>query len=189
MDDLNVLPLLGSLRQGSYNRMVLAAARELAPAGVTILPEPELREIPPYDDDVRESSGFPPAVQALRDAIAAADAVLFVSPEYNYSIPGLLKNAIDWASRAPDQPFAGKPVGIMGASGGPAGTARMQYHLRQVLVFVDALPINKPEVMVGTAQSRFDNSGRLTDETTEQFIRDHVAALAAWTRRLAASNG
>jgi chromate reductase, NAD(P)H dehydrogenase (quinone) len=183
-DTVTILPLLGSLRSGSYNRMALQAARRLAPEDVRILEAPDLRAIEPYDDDLREH-GFPAPVVALRQAIAAADAILFVSPEYNYSIPGLLKNAIDWASRAPNQPFRAKPVGIMGASRGPVGTARMQYHLRQVLVFVEAHPVNRPEVMIGNAAARFDADGNLIDETTATFIRDHLRLLADWTRRIA----
>jgi chromate reductase, NAD(P)H dehydrogenase (quinone) len=183
-DELTFLPLLGSLRRGSYNRMALAAARERLPDGVTMLPEPDLRPVPPYDDDVRVDEGFPPVVAALRESIRAADAVLFVTPEYNFSIPGVLKNAIDWASRAPDQPFRDKPVGMMGAAGGPVGTERMQLHLRHVLAFLDARPINKPEVLIGRAAERFDEDGRLADEATATLIADHLQALADWTRRL-----
>ena len=186
-DDLTFLPLLGSLRRKSFNRMALAAARERLPAGVTMLPEPDLRPVPPYDDDVRVADGFPPVVAAIRESIRAADAVLFVSPEYNFSIPGALKNAIDWISREADQPLRDKPVGMMGAAGGPVGTARMQYHLRMVLAFLDARPINKPEVFISLAAQRFDEDGRLTDETTGKLIADHLQALADWTRRLRAT--
>ena len=186
-DDLTFLPLLGSLRRKSFNRMALAAARERLPAGVTMLPEPDLRPVPPYDDDVRVADGFPPVVAAIRESIRAADAVLFVSPEYNFSIPGALKNTIDWVSREADQPFRDKPVGMMGAAGGPVGTARMQYHLRMVLAFLDARPINKPEVFISLAAQRFDEDGRLTDETTSKLIADHLQALADWTRRLRAT--
>jgi chromate reductase len=183
-DDVAILPLLGSLRRRSFNRMALAAARERLPAGTTMLPEPDLRPVPPYDDDVRVADGFPPVVEAIREAIRQADAVLFVSPEYNFSIPGVLKNTLDWVSRGADQPFRDKPVGMMGASGGPVGTERMQLHLRQVLAFLDARPINKPEVLIGLAAQRFDEDGCLIDETTGKFIADHLQALADWTRRL-----
>jgi chromate reductase len=186
MNEITVLPILGSLRRGSYNRMALHAARELAPEGVTLLAEPSLREIPPLDTDAIEESGFPPAVTRLAEAVRAADAVLFVSPEYNYSVPGVLKNAIDWVSRTPQQPFKGKPVGLMGASPGPVGTARMQYHLRQVFVFLEAHPVTRPEVMIGLAPSRFDEAGALTDETTAGFIRDYLELLRGWTLRLKA---
>jgi chromate reductase len=123
-------------------------------------------------------------VEALRARIKAADALLFATPEYNYSIPGLLKNAIDWASRPPEQPFNGKPVAIMGASPGPVGTARCQYHLRQVCVSLNMFPVNKPEVMIGQYQNKFDVCGKLTDETTRGFVQDLLVALAAWTRTL-----
>jgi chromate reductase, NAD(P)H dehydrogenase (quinone) len=181
---VKVLGICGSLRKGSYNRMALAAAEKLAPEGMTI-DRFDLRPIPVYDDDVRVA-GFPEPVQALRRAIAEADAVLFVSPEYNFSIPGVLKNAIDWASRPPDQPLNEKPVAMMGCSPGPVGTTRMQYHLRQVMVFVNAHPLNKPEVAIGNAAQRFDANGNLTDETTAGFVRQLLEALAAWTQRLKA---
>ena len=112
--------------------------------------------------------------------------MLFASPEYNYSMPGVLKNAIDWVSRTPAQPFAGKPVAMMGASTSLLGAARAQYHLRQTLVFLDASPINKPEVFIAQAQTRFDEGGRLVDEATRGFVRSLIEALVAWTRRLQA---
>jgi chromate reductase, NAD(P)H dehydrogenase (quinone) len=133
---------------------------------------------------LRQRDGFTGPVADLVEAIRAADAVLFVSPDYNYSIPGVLKNAVDWVSRAPEQPFRGKPAGIMGASTGVVGTARMQYHLRQVLVFVEALPVNRPEIIVGRAAERFHADGNLTDDATATFIRDYLAMLGDWTRRL-----
>ena len=180
---LKVLGVCGSLRRGSYNRMALTAACGLVPAGMTLDIYDGLAEIPPYNDDVREK-GYPANVQALRDRIAASDAVLFATPEYNYSLPGVLKNAIDWASRPPSQPFDGKPVAIMGASMGLFGTARAQYHLRQVCVFVNAYPVNRPEVMIAQAQNKFDKDGRLTDEPTRKFIADLMQSLADWTQRL-----
>jgi chromate reductase len=142
-------------------------------------------DLPHYDDDIR-AAGYPPEVAHFRAQVAAADAVLFVTPEYNYSIPGVLKNAIDWASRPPEPAFNDKPVAIMGASGGILGTARAQYQLRQMLVFLNAHPINKPEVMIGQAPTKFDEAGNLTDEQTKQFIRDLLGSLATWTRRLRA---
>jgi chromate reductase len=181
---VKILGISGSLRRGSLNSMALRAAQRLVPEGVSIDVFDLLREIPPYDDDVRASTGFPPAVDALREGIRAADALLIVSPEYNYSVPGLLKNAIDWASRAPDQPFADKPVAIMGASPGLLGTARMQYHLRQCFVFLDARVLSKPEVMIGQATQKFDSEGNLTDDATANMIGALLAALAAWTDRL-----
>ena len=135
-DQINVLGFAGSLRQGSYNKMALRAAIELAPAGMTIETF-DLAPIEPYNEDVKQR-GFPPPVQEFREKIRAADALLIVTPEYNYSIPGVLKNAIDWASRPPEQPFNGKPIAIMGVSPGRLGSARAQYHLRQCFVFLNA---------------------------------------------------
>ena len=182
MSDIKVLGVCGSLRKGSFNMMALRVARGLAPAGMKI----EIADIsafPLYNEDVK-AQGFPPAVQAFRDQIAAADALLFVTPEYNYSVAGVLKNAIDWASRPPNQPFDGKPVAMMGASGGVLGTARAQYHLRQICVFLNMFPVNKPEVMIPQAQTRFDAQGNLTDETAKGLIKQLLESLHAWTLRL-----
>ncbi len=179
---LKVLGISGSLRKGSFNTAALRAAQELAPDGMAI-ETAEIGNLPLYNEDLR-ADGFPPVVQHLRSRIAAADALLFVTPEYNYSMPGVLKNAIDWASRPPDQPFNDKPVAIMGASPGVIGTARAQYHLRQSCVFLNMHVVNKPEVMIGSAATRFDADGKLVDETTRGFVRDLLIALAAWTRRL-----
>lgn len=182
--DLTILGICGSLRRASYNRLVLRAAASLAPDGAAVTTFDSLAEIPPYDDDVRAGSGFPPAVAELREAVRAADAVLFVSPEYNYSVPGVLKNAIDWASRAPDQPFHDKPVAIMGASPGHIGTARMQHHLRQCLVYLEARVLARPEVMIGQIAEKFDAEGNLVDAATADHLRAQLAALVAWTLRL-----
>jgi chromate reductase, NAD(P)H dehydrogenase (quinone) len=182
MSDIKVLGMSGSLRKGSFNTMALRAAQGLVPAGMTI-DTVGLGDLPLYNDDVR-AAGYPAPVQAFRDKIAAADALLFVTPEYNYSVSGVLKNAIDWGSRPPNQPFDGKPIAIMGASGGVLGTARAQYHLRQMCVFLNMCPINKPEVMIGQAQTRFDAEGRLTDETTRGLIKQLLESLQAWTLRL-----
>jgi chromate reductase len=179
---IDVLGICGSLRNGSFNRMLLNAAIELKPPGVRV-ETVDIRPIPLYDDDLR-LAGYPPVVQAFRDKIKAADALLFVTPEYNYSVPGVLKNAIDWGSRPPDQPFNGKPVGIAGASGGIFGTARAQYHLRQICVGLNMFPLNKPEVLIGQAQNKFDAAGKLTDEATRGFVKDLMAALEAWARKL-----
>jgi len=184
-EPLAVLGISGSLREGSYNTAALRAAQELAPEGMAI-GIASIADIPFYNADV-QALGFPAPVEALGEAIRAADAVLFACPEYNYSVPGVLKNAIDWISRLPNQPFAGKPVGMVGASMGLLGGARAQYHLRQSLVFLNALPINGPEIFIGQAQNRFDAEGRLTDEATRKFIVQHLQALAAWTRRLKAA--
>lgn len=181
-DRVNILGICGSLRRASFNAGLLRAAKEAAgdAAEVTIA---DIHEVPLYDNDVYET-GFPPAVAAFRDRIAAADALLFACPEYNYSMSGVLKNAIDWASRPPSQPFAGKPVAIMGASGGAMGTGRAQYHLRQSCVFLDMHPLNKPELFVAAAGSKFDADGNLTDDETRQRVGALVEALAAWARRL-----
>ena len=183
---INVLGICGSLRTGSYNKAALRTAIELKPPGMTI-ETADILAFPLYNEDVR-AQGFPAPVETLRRQIAAADALLFVTPEYNYSISGVLKNAIDWASRPPDQPFAGKPVAMMGAGAGMAGTARAQYDLRKCCVFLDMHPLNKPEVLIGQAQTKFDADGRLTDEATRGFIRDMLVALEKWTRQLAPRN-
>ncbi|HUC62141.1 MAG TPA: NADPH-dependent FMN reductase [Alphaproteobacteria bacterium] len=181
---LKVLGVCGSLRKGSFNRMALNAAIELAPPGLEIETF-EIAPIPPYNEDLR-AAGFPPAVEEFRARIKAADALLIATPEYNFSIPGVLKNAIDWASRPPDQPFNGKPVAILGSSPGGVGTARSQQHLRQVCTFLNMYPVNKPEVLIGAAASKFDAAGKLTDEATRGFVKDLMVALEAWTRRLGA---
>jgi len=181
---LNVLGLCGSLRQASYNMAALRAAQALAPGAGIQIDIADISDLPPYNEDVY-AQGFPAPVERLRSQIRAADALLFVTPEYNYSMPGVLKNAIDWASRPPEQPFAGKPAAIMGASPGALGSARAQYHLRQTLVFLDVHPLNKPEVMIGSAHERFDAQGQLIHESTREYIGKLLAALAAWTQRLA----
>ncbi|MBO0735198.1 MAG: NAD(P)H-dependent oxidoreductase [Alphaproteobacteria bacterium] len=181
--ELTILGICGSLRAGSYNKAALRTAVELKPPGMTI-ETADIGSIPLYNEDVR-AQGFPPPVEKLRVQIAAADALLFVTPEYNYSMSGVLKNAIDWASRPPDQPFAGKPVAIMGAAAGMAGTARAQYDLRRSCVFLDMHPLNKPEIFIGQAQNKFDASGRLTDETARGLIGQMLVALAQWTRQIA----
>lgn len=183
MADLKFLGISGSLRAGSYNTAALRAAGELLPSGVT-LELADIRGIPLYDDDLR-AAGMPPAVTALQGQVAAADAVLIATPEYNYSVSGVLKNAIDWISRTTPQPFARKPVGIIGAAAGALGTGRAQYDLRKIFVFLDAHVMNKPEVMIAAAHTKFDAGGRLTDEATRGFLQAMLQGLADWTRRLA----
>jgi chromate reductase len=182
---MRVLGISGSLRTGSFNTGLLRAAIELQPETITI-DEHSIADIPPYNEDARQASGLPHSVAVLRAAIKAADALLIATPEYNFSIPGVLKNAIDWASRPPEQPFAGKPIAMMSASNGTLGGARAQYHLRQVCVYLDMHPINKPEVFVARASEKFDASGRLTDEPTRQVIAALIVALGRWTARLQA---
>jgi chromate reductase, NAD(P)H dehydrogenase (quinone) len=179
---VKALGISGSLRKGSYNTAILRAAPELLPEGMT-LEMADISEFPLYDEDVRQA-GFPAPVQKLREQIAAADALVFVTPEYNYSVSGVLKNAIDWASRPPNQPFDGKPVGIMGVTPSLWGTTRAQYHLRQICVYLNMLPLNKPEVLVAGAQGRFDTELRLTDKTTRDLVAQQLLALRDWTRRL-----
>ena len=180
---INVLGICGSLRKGSFNMAALRTAIALKPAGMAVTVA-DISQIPLYNEDVRQQ-GFPPPVETLRRQIKEADALLFACPEYNYSMSGVLKNAIDWASRPPDQPFAGKPCSIIGAAAGMAGTARAQYDLRRSCVFLDMHPLNKPEVFIGQAQTKFDAEGNLLDEAAKGFIRDQMAALAAWARQLA----
>jgi len=177
---IRVLGFAGSLRQASANRGLLRVAGELLPEGME-LEVFDLAPIPLYNGDL-QAAGFPDMVQDFRERIRAADAVLIACPEYNYSVPGVLKNAIDWASRPPQQPFAGKPLAIMGAGGG-LGTARAQYHLRQVCVFLDMHPLNKPEVLVRVAES-FNPDGTLKDEAVRPKVAALLEALGAWTRRL-----
>ena len=182
---MKIVGMVGSLRAKSLNGYLFEAARELAPAGVT-LERAEIGDLPLYNEDLRDGEGFPASVVRLRAALASADALLFVSPEYNYSTSGVLKNAIDWASRPPHHPFAGKPASIMTASPGVFGGARAQYHLRQMVVYLNVLMLNGPEVMVGGAGGKFDEAGRLTDGPTRDVVRKHLEALVAWTNRLKA---
>jgi chromate reductase len=172
----------GSLRKGSYNTMALKATQQLAPPHITVEHE-EISDIPFYNADIHTEK-FPDNVEQLVSKIKAADGVLFVSPEYNYSIPGALKNAIDMLSRHPDKPFDNKAVAIMGASMGPMGTSRMQYHLRQVMVYLNAYAVNKPEVMIAAAQNKFDKEGNLTDETAKKLIPQLLTALGELSEKL-----
>ena len=177
---LTILGIAGRLRQASLNRAALRAAQDLVPEGVT-LEIFDLAGIPPFNSD--EEARPPERVTQFKQRIRAADAILFVTPEYNYSIPGVLKNAIDWASRPyGDNSWEGKPVALMGASAGAQGTSRAQYHLRQVFVFLNMYPLNKPEVMISNAAQRFDAEGNLTDEATKAHIQKLLAALAAWAK-------
>jgi chromate reductase len=183
---LNVLTICGSLRKGSYNAMVQRALPGLAPAGMSLTPSSSFADFPIYNADIQNSTGFPAAVNALADAIRAADGVIFCTPEYNFSIPGGLKNAIDWVSRLENQPFAGKPVALMSASPGPVGGARMQYDLRRSMVFLDAFTLNKPEIFIGNCASKFDEkTGELKDETTRNFIKQQLTAFAAFIGKMA----
>jgi len=179
---IRILGFAGSLRKGSYNRMALKAATQLVPDNAEIEVF-DLEGIPPFNQDLEEDP--PERVREFKTRIREADAILIVTPEYNYSVPGVLKNAIDWASRPyGDNAFEGKPAAIMGASMGVLGTARAQYHLRQSFVFLDIHPVNSPEVMISTAQEKFDEDGNLRDEHTREKIRDLLRALVEWTEKL-----
>lgn len=178
-----IVGICGSLRQGSYNAMALRAAAKLAPAGIDI-EVADIASIPMYNDDVR-NAGEPEAVVQLKEQLRQADAVLLVSPEYNFSVPGVLKNALDWVSRPPAPPFEGKPVAIMGVSPGMIGTARMQYHLRQVLVFMNSFTLNKPEVFINQAATKFNADGELTDTATAEIITQQLLALKQLGERVA----
>jgi chromate reductase len=181
-DPIRILGIAGSLRRKSYNRAALRAAQKLAPEDVS-LEIFELDGIPPFSEDDEKQ---PPAkVVEFKKRIRDADAILMVTPEYNYSIPGVLKNAIDWASRPyGDSAWTDKPVAVMGASVGRFGTARAQYHLRQVFVFLNMHALNQPEVMIGPASEYFDADGNLTNETTKDLIRRLLTNLAKRTRQL-----
>lgn len=180
----HVITICGSLRKGSFNHMLANALPALAPQGMTISAAPSWAGFPVYNADIQNSSGFPADVEALAAAIRKADGVIVVTPEYNYSVPGGLKNAIDWVSRLKDQPFANKPVAIQSCSMGPLGGARVQYHLRQILVFLDALAFNKPEIFVGGAQGKLDAEKGITDEPTREIIKQQLAAFDTFIARV-----
>ncbi|MGB6874808.1 MAG: NAD(P)H-dependent oxidoreductase [Candidatus Acidiferrales bacterium] len=181
---LTILGIAGSLRRASYNRGTLRAAQELVPQGAKI-EIIELDGIPPFNQDEEKSPRR--EVTELKERIRAADAILFCTPEYNYSVPGVLKNAIDWASRPyGDNAWNDKPVAVMGASVSNLGTARAQYHLRQSFVFLNMHPINGPEVMIANAAERFDEQGNLKDAKTKEMIQKMLQNLVQWTRQLEA---
>jgi chromate reductase len=182
METFRILGIAGSLRKESYNRAALRAAAELAPEGAEIEIF-EIDGIPGFDQDKEQDP--PEKIVELKKKVRAADAILFVTPEYNYSVPGVLKNIIDWASRPyGESAWDGKPAAIMGASIGTIGTARAQYHLRQMMVFLNMFPLNQPEVMIANAADKFDDEGRLTDEKTREFISKLLWGLIAWAERL-----
>ena len=183
-ETMRLVTMVGSLRAGSLNQLLAKALPGLAPDGVEIAALPGLGTLPLYDADL-QAEGFPAGVTALAEAIRAADGVVIVSPEYNYSVPGVLKNALDWLSRLPEQPLAKKAVAIQSVSPGGIGGARMQYHLRQVLVFLDAYVLARPEIMVGAAAAKFDTqAGTLTDESTRRHVAAQLAAFADFVRMI-----
>lgn len=179
---ISILAFAGSLRKGSFNKSLLRAAAELLPQDAE-LEVFDLAGIPVFNQD--EEDHLPEKVKEFKAKIRAADAVLIATPEYNYSIPGVLKNAIDFATRpSGDNAFAKKPVAIMGASNGMLGTARVQYHLRQVLIALDTYPLNRPEVMINFVESKMDQNGTVTDQKTRDVIANLLVSLVAWTRKL-----
>lgn len=181
-ESVTILGFAGSLRKNSYNKALLRIAVELVPKDAK-LETFDLEGIPPFNQDLQEQP--PQKVTEFKSKIRAVDAILIATPEYNYSIPGVLKNAIDWASRPPtDNAWEGKTVAIMGASTGRLGTARAQYHLRQCFVALDMYPINYPEVMVAHARQNFDEDGKLKDDKTRQLIAEMLEELVSWTRKL-----
>lgn len=185
-DKYNVLVICGSLRKGSYNASVARALPGLAPAELALTAAPSFADFPVYNYDT-QMAGVPAAVNAWADAIRAADGVIIVSPEYNWSIPGGLKNAIDWVSKLKDVPFKDKPVALQSASTGQVGGARMQYHLRMALQSIDAIMFGKPEVFVNFAAKKIDEkTGEIVDEPTKDIIKQQLAAFAKFIKRMKA---
>jgi len=179
---LKILGFAGSLRRGSYNKSLLRAAADLLPEDLT-LEIFDIDGIPAFNQDIEGDMSS--KVKEFKSKVRESDALLIATPEYNYSVPGVLKNAIDWASRPyGDNPFDGKPVAIMSASIGMLGGARAQYHLRQTFVFLNMYPVNGPEVIVTFAQDKFDENGNLVDENTKKFLRQLLQNLADWTKKL-----
>jgi chromate reductase len=185
-DTLNVVVICGSLRKASYNAALARALPKLAPPALKVALAPSLDTIPHYNHDVQQDEGFPTPVTVLADIIRGANAVIIVSPEYNWSIPGVLKNAIDWVSRLPNQPFANKPVALQSCATGALGGARMQYHLRQSLTSIDAQLFGRPEVLVSFAAQKFDEKTlELKDQATIDIIKQQLGAFEAFVRRVA----
>ncbi len=184
MSDFKILGISGSIRKGSFNTMSLRAAQEVAPAGVTV-EICDISDLPMYNDDIR-AAGYPASVQRMRAQVAAADAVLFATPEYNYAVSAPLKNAFDWISRPPDQPLANKAVGIMSASGGPLGGVRAQYALRHMLVATNSYAVNNPQVVIGGAPQKFDESGKFNDPMGRDLIKQLLEAMVKLAKQLRA---
>ena len=178
-----ILGLAGSLRKDSLNKGLIRAALELAPENMEI-EDYTINNIPLYDEDLRASES-PKAVIELKEKIRSSDGLLIATPEYNYSIPGVLKNAIDWVSRPPaESPLNNKPLAIMGATGGLSGTIRAQLHLRQIAVFTNMIVMNKPEILIPKAGDKFDKEGNLTDESTLEHIKKFLIEYAKWIERV-----
>jgi len=177
-DGLKVLGVCGSARKASYNMAALRACKELSPAGLSIS-FANISDIPMYNQDLFDA-GVPESAKRFHAEIAAADGVLIATPEYNFSLPPLLKNAIDWVSKMPNQPFMNKPVAVFSASQGPLGGARVQYDVRRVMLFVNAMVLAKPEVFIGGSAGKFDAEGHCTDETTRKFVGDQMKSFEKW---------
>lgn len=178
---MDIVGICGSLRTQSFNHMALRLAGKCMPNGMA-LSIVDWSALPPFNADAMEQS-IPPAVTALCDRIRQADGVLIATPEYNFSVPGMLKNAIDWISRVKEQPLAEKPLAILSAATGPLGGARVQYDLRKIMLFLNAQVLVKPEVFIGGAAQKFDAQGQCIDETTRQFVTTQMHALHQWIRR------
>src|SRR5262245_24911817 len=183
--NLDVLVICGSLRKRSYNAALARTLPKLAPAAMKLKAAPPFDRMPHYNHDIQDSTGFPAEAVAWADAIRSADGIIIVSPEYNWSIPGALKNAIDWVSRMKDQPFKDKPVALQSCAGGVLGGARMQYHLRQSLVSVDAILFGRPEILVTFSARKFDETTlELTDQPTIDIVTQQLAAFERFIRRV-----
>lgn len=181
-EELKVLGVCGSLRKASFSMAALRACKELMPAGMSMTIA-QIGEIPMYNQDIFDA-GIPQPAKRFYDDVAAADGVLIATPEYNFSVTPLLKNAIDWVSKMPNQPFNNKPIALFSASQGPLGGARVQYELRKILVQLWGLVLPRPEVFIGAAPTKFDKDGKLTDETTRKFLADLLAGFKPWIERM-----
>jgi chromate reductase, NAD(P)H dehydrogenase (quinone) len=184
-DQVHVIVICGSLRKGSYNAALARTLPSLAPPGLSLKPAPAWDKMPIYNHDIQDGAGFPADATAWAGAIRAADGVIIVSPEYNWTIPGGLKNAIDWVSRMKDQPFKDKPVALQPCAGGVLGGSRMQYNMRQCLTSIDAFLFGRPEVLVTFAAKKFDEKTlALTDQPTIDIVKQQLAAFEAFVRRV-----
>lgn len=179
---MQILGICGSLRKSSLNTAALRACNDLLPQGMS-LRITSIADLPMFNQDVFDA-GIPEPAKRLRAEIAESDGVLIASPEYNFSVSGVLKNLIDWLSRLPEQPFKWKPVAVISATGGPVGGARNQYELRKILVGLDALCLTRPEVFIGMHQTKFDAEGRLSDEATRKIMTTQMAAFHDWVKRM-----
>ena len=184
-EEVKVLVICGSLRKRSYNAALTRALPELAPQEMKLTNAPPFETLPLYNEDLQNTSGFPGPANDLAAAIRSADGVLFVTPEYNWSMPGGLKNAIDWVSRMKEQPFEGKPVAIQSCSQGPLGGGRMQYHWRMSMTFLKAYIFGTPEVFVGSAAGKFDKETlELNDQPTKDAVKMQLAAFAKFITKM-----